>query len=145
MDSNSILTGLKNSFDTYGSSQKVLKFSGDSFDIRERGDVKREVVVFRFLGGDFGVELGAEKPSELSQDVQALVYVKQDDKSSTKDIRNERLLDLKDEVISWLLQADGSSISNDVCVVKPTSVSKVDENDGYLSTTINFTLTINLI
>ncbi len=50
MDRNAILSGYASNFGSYSSSdarptvEKVLKYSGNSFDIQKRGDIKREVV-----------------------------------------------------------------------------------------------------
>ena len=57
MDRNSILSGYVTSFSSYSSSdarptaEKVLKFSGDNIDIRKRGDIKTEAVMFKLLNG----------------------------------------------------------------------------------------------
>ena len=88
MDRNAILSGYVTSFSFYSSTdpratvEKVLKFSGNNFDIRKRADIKREVVVFKLLNGTTDYRLNDEKPSELNQRFQALVYIEQPDSHS---------------------------------------------------------------
>jgi hypothetical protein len=54
MDRNAILSGYVTSFSSYSSSdarptvEKVLKYSGNNFDIRKRADIKREVVYLSY-------------------------------------------------------------------------------------------------
>jgi len=91
LDRNAILSGLISSYQSYSGTdsrstvEKVLKYSGDSADLIQRADVKREVAVFRLNGG-----------------------------------------------------TRGSSITNDVYTITLTTVGSTEEQDGYLSTILNF-------
>lgn len=148
MDRNAILSNIISNYSTYSTdtsgvaTEKVLKYSGDSFDIRERGDIKTEVVMFRLLGGNSDYLVADDKPEELVQDLQALVYVQQSDSISTKEARYDRMLAITDDIVNWSLQVSGGDISSDVYHVTFTGVSPVDEEDGYLATDVNIQITI---
>lgn len=144
MDRNAILSGYVSSFSSYSSSdsrptaEKVLKFSGDNIDIRKRGDVKREIVMFMLLSGSTNYLVDADKPTELIQNFQAKVYVDQMDSHSGKDAAYDRMLELTDQLIDWADTTVATTITSDVYTITITGVDSVDEEDGYLSTNVNF-------
>jgi hypothetical protein len=144
MDRNSILSGYVTSFSSYSSSdarptaEKVLKFSGDNIDIRKRGDIKTEAVMFKLLNGSTEYQVDAEKPTELNQNFQAKVYVDQPDSHSGKDVAYDRMLELTDQLIDWADTTAATTITADVYTITITGVDTIDEEDGYLSTNVNF-------
>lgn len=144
MDRNAILTAYTTNFSSYSGTdsrdtiEKVLKFSGDSFDIRKRGDIKREVAIFRLLNGTAQDRVEDEKPIELLQSFDVTVYVEQSDSHSGKDSAYDRLLEITDQLIDWADTTDGDSINSDVETLTMTGVDTIDEDDGYLSTSVNF-------
>ena len=144
MDRNAILSGYVTSFSSYSSSdsratvEKVLKFSGNNFDIRKRADIKREIVVFKLLNGTTDYRLNDEKPSELNQRFQALVYIEQPDSHSLKDTVYDRALEISDQLFDWATETTASDINSDLWTLTVTGVDSIEEQDGYLSTTVNF-------
>jgi hypothetical protein len=144
MDRNAILSGYVTSFSSYSSSdarptvEKVLKYSGNNFDIRKRGDIKREVVIFKLLNGSSDYRLNDEKPSELNQRFQALVYIEQPDSHSLKDTIYDRALEISDQLFDWATETTASDINSDLWTLTVTGVDSIEERDGYLSTTVNF-------
>ena len=144
MDRNAILSGYVTSFSSYSSSdarptvEKVLKYSGNNFDIRKRADVKREVVVFKLLNGTTDYRLDDEKPSELNQRFQALVYIEQPDSHSLKDTIYDRALEISDQLFDWATETTASDVNSDLWTLTVTGVDSIEEQDGYLSTTVNF-------
>lgn len=144
MDRNAILSGYVTSFSSYSSSdsrptvEKVLKFSGNNFDIRKRADIKREVAVFKLLNGTTDYRLDAEKPSELNQRFQALVYIEQSDSHSLKDTIYDRALEISDQLFDWATTTTASIINSDLYTLTLIGVDSIEERDGYLSTTVNF-------
>jgi hypothetical protein len=144
MDRNAILSGYASNFSSYSSSdarptvEKVLKYSGNSFDIQKRGDIKREVVIFKLLSGLTDYLLNDEKPSELTQRFQALVYIEQPDSHSLKDTIYDRALEISDQLFDWATDTTASDINSDLWTLTVTGVDSVEEQDGYLSTTVNF-------
>lgn len=144
MDRNAILSGYVTSFSSYSSSdarptvEKVLKYSGNNFDIRKRGDIKREVVIFKLLNGSSDYRLDDEKPSELNQRFQALVYIEQPDSHSLKDTIYDRALEISDQLFDWATDTTASDINSDLWTLTVTGVDSIEERDGYLSTTVNF-------
>jgi hypothetical protein len=144
MDRNAILSGYVTSFSSYSSSdarptvEKVLKYSGNNFDIRKRGDIKREVVIFKLLNGSTDYRLDDEKPSELNQRFQALVYIEQPDSHSLKDTIYDRALEISDQLFDWATETSAPTINSDLYTVTVTGVDSIEERDGYLSTTVNF-------
>ena len=144
MDRNAILSGYASNFSSYSSSdarptvEKVLKYSGNSFDIQKRGDIKREVVIFKLLSGLTDYLLNDEKPSELTQRFQALVYIEQPDSHSLKDTIYDRALEISDQLFDWATDTTASDINSDLWTLTVTGVDSVEERDGYLSTTVNF-------
>lgn len=144
MDRNAILSGYVTSFSSYSSTdsrptvEKVLKYSGNNLDIQKRADVKREVVVFKLLSGLTDYQLNDEKPSELNQRFQALVYIEQPDSHSLKDTIYDRALEISDQLFDWATETTASDINSDLWTLTVTGVDSVEEQDGYLSTTVNF-------
>jgi len=144
MDRNAILSGYVTSFSSYSSSdarptvEKVLKYSGNNVDIQKRADIKREVVVFKLLSGLSDYRLNDEKPSELNQRFQALVYIEQPDSHSLKDTIYDRALEISDQLFDWATETTASDINSDLWTLTVTGVDSIEEQDGYLSTTVNF-------
>lgn len=144
MDRNAILSGYVSNYSSYSSTdsrptiEKVLKYSGDSFDIVQRADIKTEVVVFRLLGANTDYLLNDEKPSELNQQFQAIVYIEQSDSHSIKEKRYDRMLEITDQLFDWATDTTASDINSDLWTLTVTGVDSVEEQDGYLSTTVNF-------
>lgn len=144
MDRNAILSGYVTSFSSYSSTdtrttvEKVLKYSGNNFDIRKRADIKREVVIFKLLNGSTDYRLNDEKPSELSQRFQALVFIEQPDSHSLKDTIYDRALEISDQLFDWATDTTASDINSDLWTLTVTGVDSIEERDGYLSTTVNF-------
>lgn len=144
MDRNAILSGYVTSFSSYSSTdarttvEKVLKYSGNNFDIRKRADIKREVVIFKLLNGSTDYRLNDEKPSELSQRFQALVFIEQPDSHSLKDTIYDRALEISDQLFDWATETTASDINSDLWTLTVTGVDSIEERDGYLSTTVNF-------
>ncbi len=144
MDRNAILSGYVTSFSSYSSSdarptvEKVLKYSGNNIDIQKRADIKREVVVFKLLSGLSDYRLNDEKPSELNQRFQALVYIEQPDSHSLKDTIYDRALEISDQLFDWATETTASDINSDLWTLTVTGVDSIEEQDGYLSTTVNF-------
>tara|TARA_R100000654_G_C2684613_1_gene127764 strand:- start:1832 stop:2287 length:456 start_codon:yes stop_codon:yes gene_type:complete len=144
MDRNAILSGYMTSFSSYSSSdsrttaEKVLKFSGDNIDIRRRGDIITEVVIFKLLSGSADVLVQADKPIELIQSFETIVYVEQADTHSKKDTAYDRMLELTDQLIDWADTTVATTITSDVLTLQFTGVNSIDEDDGFLSTSVNF-------
>ena len=144
MDRNAILSGYVTSFSSYSSTdarptvEKVLKYSGNNFDIRKRGDIKREVVIFKLLNGSTDYRLNDEKPSELSQRFQALVYIEQPDSHSLKETIYDRALEISDQLFDWATETTASDVNSDLWTLTVIGVDSIEERDGYLSTTVNF-------
>lgn len=144
MDRNAILSGYVSSFSSYSSSdsrttaEKVLKFSGNNLDIRRRGDIITEVVIFKLLSGSTDVLINADKPLELIQDFESIVYIEQPNTHSGKDISYDRMLELTDQLIDWADTTVATSITSDVLTLKFNGVSAIDEENGFLSTSVNF-------
>lgn len=144
MDRNAILSGYVTSFTSYSGTdarptvEKVLKYSGNNFDIRKRADIKREVVIFKLLNGSTDYRLNDEKPSELSQRFQALVFIEQPDSHSLKDTIYDRALEISDQLFDWATDTTASDINSDLWTLTVTGVDSIEERDGYLSTTVNF-------
>lgn len=144
MDRNAILSGYVTNFSSYSSTdarptvEKVLKYSGNNIDIQKRADIKREVVIFKLLSGLTDYRLNDEKPSELNQRFQALVYIEQPDSHSLKDAIYDRALEISDQLFDWATETTASDINSDLWTLTVTGVDSVEEQDGYLSTTVNF-------
>jgi hypothetical protein len=144
LDRNAILTAYTTSFSSYSGTdsrttiEKVLKFSGNNFDIRKRGDIKKEVAIFRLLSGTSIDRVEDEKPIDLVQNFEVTVYVEQSDSHSGKDVAYDRMLEITDQLIDWADTTGGDSINSDVETLTMTGVNTIDEDDGYLSTNVNF-------
>jgi len=144
LDRNAILSGYVTSFSSYSSSdsrataEKVLKFSGNNLDIRKRSDIKNETVMFKLLNGSTEYQVDADKPKELNQNFQAKVYVDQRDTHSGKDVAYDRMLELTDQLIDWADATVATTITADVYTITITGVDTIEEEDGYLSTNVNF-------
>lgn len=144
MDRNAILGGYITSFSSYSSSdsrptaEKVLKFSGNNLDIRRRGDIITEVVIFKLLSGSTNVLVEADKPIELIQSFETIVYVEQADTHSKKDTAYDRMLELTDQLIDWADTTVATTITSDVLTLQFTGVNSIDEDDGFLSTSVDF-------
>ena len=122
MDRNAILSGYVTSFSNYSSSdsrptvEKVLKFSGTNLDIL----------------------VDADKPTELTQNSEAIVYVEQSNTHSGKDISYDRMLELTDQLIDWADTTVATTITSNVYTLQFTGVDSVDEDNGFLSANVNF-------
>ena len=144
MDRNAILDGYVSDYKTYSGSdsrttvEKVLKYSGTSSDILRRGDIKKEIVVFRLLGGSTGYILDDEKPDELTQNFEALVYVEQSDGHSMIDVAYDRILEITDQLIDWAPQVVGGDVNDKVYTISLTGVGATTEQNGFLSASVNF-------
>ena len=144
MDRNAILSGYVTSYSSYSSTdsrptvEKVLKFSGGNLDIRKRSDIKNETVMFKLLNGSTDYQVDAEKPTELNQNFQAKVYVDQRDSHSGKDVAYDRMLELTDQLIDWADTTVATTITADVYTITITGVDTIEEEEGYLSTNVNF-------
>lgn len=150
MDRKKILDDLITSYRAYSISdsrptiEKILIVNSQTFDIRERGDIKTEVAVFKLLGGNTTYLLDENKPDELEQNWQILVYVEQGDKHSTKDARYERMLELTDQIVDWSLETSAHTVNTDLWDIVFTGVTPIDEEDGFLSTEVNLKSVIKL-
>lgn len=150
MDRNAILSGYVTSFSDYSQSDvrptvtKVLKYAGNTFNIRERGDIKGEAVVFTLLDASTEYEINADKPIELTQNFQAIVYVEQGDLHSVKEARYDRTLELSDQLMDWAKEVSAPTITTKVYTVHLVGATRISEEDGYLSTTVTFQSIIDL-
>ena len=115
-----------------------MKFSGNNLDIRRRGDIITEVVIFKLLSGSTNVLVEADKPIELIQSFETIVYVEQADTHSKKDTAYDRMLELTDQLIDWADTTVATTITSDVLTLQFTGVSSIDEDDGFLSTSVDF-------
>jgi uncharacterized beta-barrel protein YwiB (DUF1934 family) len=137
-------------FSTYSSTdsrdtvEKVLKYSGDSTDLIRRADVKREVVVFRLQSATTDYLIEDEKPVELSQAWDTLVFVEQGDSHSIKEARYDRMLELTDQIMDWATVVSPADISGNVYTITLTGATPTIELDGYLSTTLSFNSKIKI-
>jgi hypothetical protein len=144
MDRNSILSGYKSSFLTYSGNDarptvnKVLKYSGNNFDIRRRGDIIREVVIFKLLSSTTQYMIQDDKPEEVLQRFQANVFVEQSDSHSVRESNYDRILEIVDQLFDWANDTDGSSITSDVLTITVTGSDSIEEDDGYLSVNVGF-------
>jgi hypothetical protein len=144
LDRNAIINAIKSSYASYSSTdsrstvEKVLKYSGDSFDLIQRSDIKSEVVVFRLLGGNTDYLVSGDKPVDLIQQFQAIVYIEQSDSHSIKEARYDRMLEISDQLMDWANEVVASSINSSLDTLTFTGVDQITEQDGYLSTVVNF-------
>lgn len=150
MDRNAILSSLMTSYKNYSTSdarttvEKVLKHSGRDDEIIARADIKREVAIFRFLSGTAVLPINAEKPSELEQTLEVLLFVEQGDSHSIKEARYDRMFELSDQLIDWATDTDAYSINSDLYTLSIESVGDTREREGYFSATLNFTIIIKI-
>lgn len=150
MDRNAILTGLIDDYKTYSSTdsrdtvEKVLKYSGDPTDIIRRADIKREVVVFRLQSANTDYLIEDDKPVDLNQSWDTLVYVEQGDSHSIKEARYDRMLELTDQIMDWATVVSPEDIDSNVYTITLTGATPTVELDGYLSTTLSFNSKIKL-
>jgi len=144
IDHNAILTSLKDDYKEYSvnttgvATEKIIKYSGRNFDLRRRSDIRREVVVMKFQNGPSDFEVDDDKPVEMNQNWQAMVYVEQSDHASAREARYDRLLEVADDLINWSLQVVGPDIDSDVYTVTFTSMGDTREEDGFLACEVNF-------
>ena len=137
-------------FSTYSSTdsrqtvEKVLKYSGDSFDLIKRADIKREAVVFRLQSATTDYLIEDEKPVDLSQAWDILVFVEQGDSHSIKEARYDRMLELTDQVMDWATVVSPADISADLYTITLTGTTPTVELDGYISTTLSFNSKIKI-
>ena len=150
MDRNSILSGFISNFAAYSSTdsrqtvEKVLKYSGDSFDLIKRADIKREAVVFRLQSATTDYLIEDEKPVDLSQAWDILVFVEQGDSHSIKEARYDRMLELTDQIMDWATVVSPADISADLYTITLTGTTPTVELDGYISTTLSFNSKIKI-
>lgn len=150
MDRNAILTNLISNYFTYSSNdsrqtvEKVLKYSGDSTDLIRRADIKREAVVFRLQSATTEYLIEDEKPVDLSQAWDTLVFVEQGDSHSVKEARYDRMLELTDQIIDWATVVSPADINADVYTITLTGATPTIELDGYISTTLSFNSKIKI-
>lgn len=144
IDRNDIVNDIKSSYYDYSSSdakrtvEKVMKYSGTNFDLRRHGDIKTEAVLFRLLNAQAIVNVEDEKPYELEQRFQAMVYVEQSDSISGREAAYDRVLELSDQLIRWADATSACDISNQMWTLTFTGSDTPDEEDGYLSANVNF-------
>lgn len=144
MDRNAILSGYVTNFSSYSSTdsrptvEKVLKYSGLSSDILRRGDIKKEIVVFRLLSGTTDYRLNDEKPDELLQNFEALVFVEQSDSHSSKDAVYDRMLEITDQLIDWGTTVSADIVNSKLYTITITGVGAIDERDGYIAANVTF-------
>jgi len=137
-------------FSTYSSTdsrdtvEKVLKYSGDSTDLIRRADVKREVVVFRLQSATTEYLIEDEKPVDLSQAWDTLVFVEQGDSHSIKEARYNRVLEITDQIMDWATAVSPADISADLYTITLTGATPTIELDGYISTTLSFNSKIKI-
>jgi hypothetical protein len=150
VDRNSILSGFISNFAAYSSTdsrqtvEKVLKYSGDSFDLIKRADIKREAVVFRLQSATTDYLIEDEKPVDLSQAWDILVFVEQGDSHSIKEARYDRMLELTDQIMDWATVVSPADISADLYTITLTGTTPTVELDGYISTTLSFNSKIKI-
>ena len=150
MDRNLILGNLMSNYRTYSASdsrptvEKVLKYSGDSADLIQRADIKREVVVFRYQSATTNFLLEDSKPSDLEQVWDVLVFVEQGDSHSIKEARYDRMLELTDQVIDWATAVSPADINSNLYTITLTGASPTVEFDGYISTSLTFNSSIKI-
>jgi len=127
-------------FDDYGISsiEKVLKFSGNNLDLLKRSDIKSEVVVFRLLGGTTNYMLDDDKPDELLQNFEAIVFIQQANVHSIKDKIYDRMLEITDQLINWGTQVSADTVNEKLYTISLTGVGAIEERDGYIATSVTF-------
>ena len=150
MDRNSILSGFISSFssfadaDSRGAVEKVFKYSGEASDMMRRADIKSEAVVFRLQSASTEGLIEDDKPLDLDQTWDALIFVEQGDSHSIKEARYDRMLEITDQLIDWSINASPAAISADLYTLTLTGATPVVELEGYLSTTLSFSSIIKI-
>lgn len=150
MDRNAILSGFMTSFSTYangdsrGGVEKVLKYSGEASDMILRADVKREAVVFRLQSASTEGLIEDDKPLDLDQTWDALIFVEQGDSHSIKEARYDRMLEITDQLIDWSVAVSPSAVDSNLYTITLTGATPVVELEGYLSTTLSFSSLIKI-
>lgn len=150
MDRNLIFSGLMSSYEAYSSTdtrptiEKVLKYSGGSSDLSQRADIKREVAIFRLRDSNTGFLIEDNKPIEITQVWDVLIYVEQGDSHSIKEARYDRMLEISDQIIDWSVDVSPALISPDLYTVTLDGLTAVEENNGYLSTILTFNSIIRI-
>lgn len=150
IDHNSILTSYIDSYNDYTTNtsgvdtERVIKYSGRDFDLRRRSDIRREMVVMKFDSASSNWQIDDDKPIELDQNFQAMVYVEQSDHQSSREARYDRLLEVTDDLINWSLDVVGADIDSNVYTVTFTSMGDTREEDGFLTCEVNFQSILNI-
>ena len=114
--------------------EKVLKYDGDNFDIRKRGDISSEVAIIRFRNASFSTVIDAFKPTEMNRIVSCQFWIEQDGNISMTDVKYDRMDDLIDQFVRWVTQLDAGTV--DMCYASLASVTDTTENNGYLTATV---------
>lgn len=120
--------------DSTQSIEKVLKYDGDNFDIRKRGDISSEAAIIRFRSANFTTVIDAFKPTEMKRIVSCQFWIEQDGNISMTDVKYDRMDDLIDQFVRWVTQLDAGTV--DMCYASLTSVTDTTENNGYLTATV---------
>ena len=150
MDSNAILQAYIDSFRSYSASDsrptvtKVLKYSGTPRDISRRGDIVKESVFFKMTSASVPYYVEDEKPYEIQQSFQALVFLDQPDSHSYKESAYDRIMEITDVLVDWATDTSAEAVSSQIWTLKLYSISAIIENQGYLSTTVTFQSIIKL-
>lgn len=150
MDRNAILQAYIDSFVAYSATdsrpsiKKVLKYNGNSFDISRRGDIVREAVFFMMSSASIPYYVEDEKPYEIQQSFQAVVFLDQPDSHSYKESAYDRIMEITDVLVDWATDTSAEDVSSEIWTLKLFSMSPISENNGYLSTTVTFQSIIKL-
>lgn len=150
MDRNAILSGLMTSYQSFASTdargaiEKVLKYSGDSADVIRRADIKREAAIFRMQSATTNYLIEDDKPTDLEQAWDVLVYVEQGDSHSIKEARYDRLFEITDQLMDWSVNVSPASINVDIYTITLTGATPTVELEGYISTTLSFNSKLKL-
>jgi len=109
-----------------------------------RADIKSEAVVFRLQSASTEGLIEDDKPLDLDQTWDALIFVEQGDSHSIKEARYDRMLEITDQLIDWSINASPAAISADLYTLTLTGATPVVELEGYLSTTLSFSSIIKI-
>lgn len=131
-------------FRTTDGAEKVLKYSGDSADLVQRADIKREAVVFRYQGATTNFLIEDSKPTDLEQAWDVLVFVEQGDSHSVKEARYDRMLELTDQIIDWSYMVSPAGVDQNLYTITLTGATATVEFEGYLSTNLTFNSSIKI-
>lgn len=124
--------------------EKVLKYSGDASDMIRRADVKREAAVFRIQSATTDYLTADDKPNDLEQAWDVMVFVEQGDSHSIKEARYNRLFEITDQLMDWSINVSPASINVDVYTITLTGTTPTVELEGYISTTLSFNSILKL-